>query len=199
MQKSAPADYPVHDLMRRRWSPLAFLPEAVTEAQLLSMLEAARWAASCFNDQPWSFLVGRKDDDTWQGICDCLVEANRVWAASAPVLMLSLAHEDFVQSGKPNRHAQYDTGQAVAGLALQATALGLYVHQMGGFDAAAARERFAIPERQTPMAAIAVGRIGRPDSLPEPLAERERAERERLPVATFTFAGAWGTPAEFVK
>ncbi len=199
MQKSALADHPVHDLMRRRWSPRAFSPEMVTEAQVLSMLEAARWAASCFNDQPWSFLVGFKEDETWQGIRDSLVEANRSWASAAPVLMLAMAHEDFVASGKPNRHAQYDVGQAVAGLVLQATALRLFAHQMAGFDADAARSRFGIPERQTPMTAIALGHIGDPASLPEPLAEREVAERDRVTLATFTFAGTWGTPAAFVK
>lgn len=195
MDRPAPVDHPVHDLVLRRWSPRAFSSEPVTPEQLLSVLEAARWAASCFNDQPWSFLVGTKGDETWQGIHDCLVPANQAWAGGAPVLLLALAHETFVANGKPNRHAQYDTGQAAASLALQATALGLFVHQMGGFDADAARERFAIPAGHTPMAAIAMGHAGDPTTLPEPLSERERAPRERVPVSAFTFAAKWGQSA----
>jgi len=197
MEKPAPVDHPVHDLVSRRWSPLAFASDPVAPEQVLRVLEAARWAASCFNDQPWSFLVGFRGDETWQGLHDCLVPANQAWAGEAPVLLLAMAHERFVATGKPNRHAQYDTGQAVASLALQATAQGLFVHQMAGFDADAARTRFSIPANHTPMAAIALGHAGDPDALPEALAERERGPRERVPVSTFTFAGAWGRPATF--
>ena len=197
MEHPAPVEHPIHDLMRKRWSPRAFGSEPVAAEQVLSVLEAARWSASCFNDQPWSFLVGFKGDETWQGIHDCLMPANQSWANAAPVLLLSMAHEMFVQTGKPNRHAQYDTGQAVAALALQATAQGLFVHQMAGFDAEAARKRFAIPPNQTPMAAIALGHAGDPDALPQELAERERAPRERVSVSTFTFAEEWGQSAPF--
>ena len=197
MDNLAPADHPIHELIRRRWSPRAFAETPVTEDHLKTLLEAARWAASCFNDQPWSFLVGFKGDATWQGIHHCLVPGNQAWASGAPVLMLSMTHENFVQTGKPNRHAQYDAGQAVANLAIQATALGLLIHQMAGFDAEAARRRFGIPPAQTPMAAIAVGHPGDPDSLPEPLADRERAPRERVPISVFTFADKWGETAPF--
>ena len=199
MEKPAPADHPIHEIHARRWSPRAFAPRAVGRDELLSLLEAARWAASCFNDQPWSFLVGERGDETWQGIHDVLVPANQAWASSAPVLMLSLAHENFVRTGKPNRHAQYDVGQAVGGLALQATALGLFVHQMAGFDAAAARARFAVPSAHTPMAAIAIGYGADAESLPVDLAERERALRDRVPLSTFVFAGAWGQGAPFAQ
>ena len=106
-----------------------------------------------------------------------------------------MAHEMFIETGKPNRHAQYDTGQAVAQLALQATDQGLFLHQMAGFDADAARERFQIPPNQTPMSAIALGHAGDPNTLPEKLAERERAPRERVPATMFTFAGKWGQSA----
>ncbi len=195
MDKPAPADHPVHDLIGGRWSPYAFSSEAVAREQVLSVLEAARWAASSYNAQPWSFLVGLKGDETWQGVYDCLVDANRAWASEVPVLMLSMAHETFPWNGKPNRHAQYDTGQAVAALALQATDLGLFVHQMAGFDAEAARTRFAIPPGHTLMAAIALGSAGDPDTLSVPPAARERAPRERGAVSTFTFAGQWGEEA----
>ena len=197
MDKPAQTDHPIHHLLRTRWSPRAFSPERVATEQVLRVLEAARWAPSCFNDQPWSFLVGFQGDETWQGIHDCLVEANQAWACNAPVLLLYMAHESSVETGRPNRHAQYDTGQAVLALALQATELGLFVHQMGGFDVDGARERFRIPPAQTPMAAIALGHAGDPDALPEHLAARERAPRERVPISTFTFSGAWGRTAPF--
>jgi nitroreductase len=194
VEKPAPVDHPVHDLLRRRWSPRAFTERAVSPADLASLLEAARWSPSCFNDQPWSFLLGLRGDETWQGIADVLVEKNRLWAAAAPVLMISMAHENFVQTGKPNRWAQYDAGQAVAHLTFEATARGLFVHQMGGFDAEAARRRFQIPPAQTPLAAIALGYPGDPDALPEPFAAREREARERVSAREFTFARRWGTP-----
>ena len=193
MEKPAQTEVPVHDLIRRRWSPRAFDARAVSREDLLRILEAARWSASCFNDQPWSFLVGEKGDPTWQGIHDVLVPANQAWAASAPVLLMSLAHENFVRTGKPNRHAQYDTGQAVAGLALEATALGLFVHQMAGFDAEAARTAFGIPPAHTPMAAIAVGYGADPDALPADLAERERAPPGSRAVRHLHLRGGVGT------
>lgn len=198
MKKPAPAVHPIHELIRHRWSPHAFSSQPVSRQDLLTVLEAARWAPSCYNDQPWSFLVGIQGDDTWQGIRDCLVEGNRVWAAQAPVLMVSLAHERFVRNGKPNRHAQHDVGQAALALSLQATELGLFVHQMGGFDAEALRKRFSIPPDHTPMAAIALGHAGESETLPEHLAQREHAERERVPLEVFTFSGAWGQTAPFV-
>ena len=199
MEKPAPIDHPVHELIQRRWSPRAFGGEAVEPEQVLSVLEGARWAASCFNDQPWSFLVGFRGDETWQGIFDCLAAGNQGWAGAAPVLILSMAHEDFVQTGKPNRHAHYDVGQAVSAMALQATALGLQVHQMAGFDPEAARTRFSIPPRQTPMTAIALGYAGDPDALPEDLAKVERAPRDRVPLTAFAFSDARGTPVSFVR
>jgi nitroreductase len=124
-----------------------------------------------------------------------LVDSNRGWANKAPVLILTLAHTQFEKDGKPNRHAFYDLGQASANLSLQATALGLMAHQMAGFNVEAARERFAIPAGWEPASMIAVGYPGDPDSLAEKLRQREIAQRQRKPLETFVFSGAWGHPA----
>jgi nitroreductase len=193
MEKPAENQYPIHELMRERWSPRAFAPEMVEPGKLRSLLEAARWAASCFNEQPWSFIVATKENaDEFQRLLGCLVEGNVLWAQHAPVLMLSVARLNFQRNEKPNRHAFHDVGQAAASLTLQATALGLVVHQMAGFSVAKAREQFSIPEGYEPVAAIAVGYQGDPDSLPEDLRAKELAPRTRRPAESFVFSGSWG-------
>jgi nitroreductase len=147
LEKYANADYPIHDLLRRRWSPLAFSARRVEPATLLTLFEAARWAPSSFNEQPWRFLVATKDEPAeFERMLDCLVPGNQRWAKDAPVLMLSIAARTFTRNNRPNRHAMYDTGAAVMSLIVQATALGLYAHQMGGFSIERAREVYAIPE-----------------------------------------------------
>jgi nitroreductase len=137
--------------------------------------------------------------DEFERLLDCLVESNALWARHAPVLMLSIAKLNFERNGKPNRHAFHDVGQAAASLTLQATALGLVVHQMAGFRAAKAREQFNIPEGYEPVAAIAVGYQGEPESLPEDLRERELAERTRRPLESFVFNTQWGQTSTLVK
>jgi nitroreductase len=202
MNEERPAEnqYPIHDLIKRRWSPRAFSAQAVEPSKLLSLLEAARWAASCFNEQPWSFIVATKENEKeYERLLGCLVESNARWAKHAPVLMLSVAKLNFERNAKPNRHAFHDVGQAAASLTLQATALGLAVHQMAGFDIAKARERFSIPEGYEPVAAIAVGYQGDAGSLPEDLREKELAPRTRRPLESFVFTGTWGETSPFLK
>jgi nitroreductase len=192
--------HPVHDLIRRRWSPRAFASRAVERETLLSVLEAARWAPSSFNAQPWSFLVATQEDPAgFERMLNCLVPQNQAWAKAAPVLMIAVAKTHFEHNGKPNRHALYDTGQAVAFLTLQATALNLYVHQMAGFNAETARELYAIPDSAEAVSAVALGYVGDPGSLDEKLRERELAPGKRKPVGELVFAGRWGTPAEWVR
>jgi nitroreductase len=196
LKKPAPVGPRVHELIRERWSPRAFADRGVDPGDLRSLLEAAQWTASCFNEQPWAFLVAvREEGEEFARLLGCLVPGNRSWARSAAVLMLSVAKLHFAHNGKPNRHAGHDVGQAAAQLTLQATALGLSVHQMAGFDADAARETYAIPDGWEPMAAIAVGYPGDPASLPEPLRERELGPRQRHPLGELVFAGAWGQTA----
>ena len=192
--KPAPTDVPIHDLLSQRWSPRAFDSRPVEPGKLRSLFEAARWAASSYNAQPWTFIVGAKDDPAnFQRVLECFVEFNQGWAKHAPVVALSVARLKFDHNGQPNRHAYHDVGQAAANLALQATALGLQIHQMAGIDPQKARAIFAIPEGYDAVAGIALGYPGDPASLPDPLRERELAPRNRKPVSSFVFTGSWGS------
>jgi nitroreductase len=199
MEKPAEAQYPILDLLRRRWSPRAFADRLVEPEKLRGLLEAARWAPSSYNEQPWSFLVATKDDpENFQRLLSCLVEGNQAWAQFAPVLMISIARLNFAQNGQPNRHAFHDVGLAAENLVIQAMALDLMVHQMAGFYPDKARELFRIPSGYEPVAAIAVGYPGEPDRLPEKLRQRELAPRTRKALREFVFGGEWGRPAGVV-
>jgi len=147
MEKLAETQTPIHDLIRRRWSPRAFSERPVEPDKLRSVLEAARWAPSSRNEQPWAYLVAtREDPESYERLFGVLMETNRAWAQKVPVLILTLAHTQLAKDGTPNRHGFYDLGQATSNLLLQATSLGLVTHQMGGFDVEAARQRFRVPQ-----------------------------------------------------
>jgi len=196
MQKMAETQAPIHELIGRRWSPRAFSDRPVEPDKLLSLFEAARWAASASNEQPWAFLVAtRQDSKNYEEMLNVLVDSNRSWANKAPVLIQTFAHTRFEKDGRSNRHAFYDLGQAAANLSLQATALGLMTHQMAGFNVEASREHFAVPDGWEPVSMIALGYPGDPESLTEKLREREIAQRRRKPLESFIFSGAWGHPA----
>jgi len=195
LKKPATTCVKIHDIIADRWSPRAINPDKpVNHDDLLALLEAARWAPSCFNDQPWRFIVCDKTTDVanWKTALETLVEKNRLWANNAPVLILAVAMGNFTHNGKPNRLAQYDTGAASASLCLQATALGLVVHQMGGFDAEKARIVFGLPDDCTPMAMMAVGYQADSDILDEEFKAAERGERLRANLSERFFAGKWG-------
>ena len=195
MDKPADTEYPIHDLLRQRWSPRAFDERPIEPEKLRSLFEAARWAPSSNNEQPWRFLVATKEHKTdYDRLCNCLVEGNRRWAYRAPVLILSVASLNFEDEAKPNRHAFHDTGMAVENLVLQATALGLVAHQMAGLDVEKARVDLKIPSGYEPVAMIAVGYPGDLASLPDRLREREQQPRSRQPISEWTFSGQWGTP-----
>jgi len=199
VEKPADAQYPIHDLIKRRWSPRAFSDRPVEPDTLRSLLEAARWAPSSNNEQPWNFIVATKDNQTeFSQLLSCLVEGNSLWAQHAPVLMVSVARMSFEDDGKPNRHAFHDVGQAVANLIVQATALGLAVHQMAGFHPDKVRELYGVPKEFEPVAAIALGYPGDPQSLPDKLRTRELAPRERKHIAEFVFTGRWGRTSPVV-
>ena len=200
MDNPAKTTHPIHDLLSRRWSPRAFAERMVEREKLGSVLEAARWAPSCYNEQPWFFIVATKENpEEYNRLLGCLVEFNQQWAGKAPVLMLSVAKLQFERNQKPNRHATHDVGLATENLVIQATALGLVAHQMAGFDADKAREEFQIPENCEPMAAIALGYPGDPKTLPLELSEKELAPRARKPLASFVFAGRWGAPSPLAR
>jgi len=186
---------PIHDLLARRWSPRAFDPNRpVSRDQLKVLLEAGRWAPSCNGDEPWRFLIWDKGRDAagWQKAYDCLSENNKKWVKNVPLLMLSCAGSNFEATGKPNRWTQHDTGAASVSMALQAVAMGLVVHQMGGWDVEKARAAFAIPADYTPMAMIAVGYQATPDILDEETKAKELRPRARKPIAERFFEGGWG-------
>ena len=179
-------------VIRERHSPRVFTARQVTPQELERLFEAARWAASCFNEQPWQFVFATRDDgEGFVDILSTMVPFNQGWAKGADVVGIAVARDTFRQNGKPNGWAGYDTGAAMAQLAAQATAEGLVVHQMGGFDPAKAREVLRIPEGFTPMAAFAIGEAGDPASLPPEVAAKE-VPSERRPAAEFLFRGRWG-------
>jgi nitroreductase len=199
MQKPAPTNFPVHDLIRDRWSPRAFANKSVEPAILASLFEAARWAPSSNNEQPWAYLVATKDDaENFAKTLSVLVESNAAWAKDAPVLVIAVSRLNF-QNGKPNRNAFYDTGAATALLSVEATARGLAVHQMAGFDHAKAKQVFEIPGDCEPVAAIAIGYPGDPESLNQKLRDREVAPRTRRLLTEFVMSGRWGHTSPIVS
>jgi nitroreductase len=181
-------------LIARRWSGRAFdRDRPLAREQLLALLEAARWAPSCYGEQPWRYLVWDRfvDAQRWQSAFECLSEGNRTWAVHAPVLLLAAADRVRARDGQTNRWAQYDCGAASENLCLQAISAGLVVHQMGGFDVQRLRTVFEIPERYDCMAMIAVGHPGDPALLPEPYHSRELGTRARRPLRNTVFEGGW--------
>jgi nitroreductase len=200
MQKPAPSDFPVHELIRERWSPRAFADKPVPQNVLRSIFEAARWAPSSYNEQPWAYLVATRDDkDSFQKMLSVLVQFNADWAKGAPVLALAVSELAFAHNNAPNRNAYYDTGAASALLSVEATAHGLSVHQMAGFDPEKARQVFGIPAGWEAIAALAIGYPGDPASLPQHLKDRETAPRTRKPISEFVMSGHWGHTASFAK
>lgn len=194
IEKKATTQAPIHELIANRWSGRAFAHRDISQEQLISILEAARWAPSCYGDQPWRFIICKKSRDqaAWNKAISCLSEGNQSWASNAPVLILVSADSVLTRNNKTNRWGQYDTGAASMSLCLQATDLGLMVHQMGGFDAGKARNLFSIPEQYTPMAIMAIGYQLPLESIPDDMKERELSERYRRPLAENFFEGSWG-------
>jgi nitroreductase len=173
---------PVHPLLAQRWSPRGFDQTHALDAHAVeALLEAARWAPSANNTQPWRFLVTRRGGDTFDRLAGILAPGNRSWAPTASALVL-VAAQTTEETGRPRPWALYDTGQAVAALSVQAQADGLSVHQLGGFDTDAARRSFDLDDTLTPVVVVAVGRHDPHAQLPEPLAARERAPRTREPL-----------------
>lgn len=195
MHKPAITQVNIDTTIAARWSGRAYdAAKNVTHSQMIALLEAARWAPSCYGDQPWRFLIWNKavDPAGWQHAFDCLVPGNQAWAVNAPVLLLTCADTLLSQNQKPNRFAQYDTGAAAENVCLQASSMGLMAHQMGGFDADMAREQFNIPSQFTVMAMIAIGYPAGIATLNGDALSRETAARSRKPLAELFFEGSWG-------
>lgn len=198
MEKPADNTYPIDELIRQRWSPHAFEERLVEDEKLLSLFEAARWAPSAFNAQPWSFIFATKEDkSTYDRLLGCMPARNQRWAQWAPVLVLTVTNL-YLPSGKPDRFAYYDVGLAVENFVLQAAAVGLACHQTGGVDVKRARTEFSIPDGYDPIDIIAVGYAGDADRLPDDLREMELAKRFRKPLREFVFSDRWGRASPVV-
>jgi nitroreductase len=190
----ATTEHPVHELIASRWSPYAFARQSVADEDLHSLFEAARWAPSSYNEQPWSYVVAKQEErDEFERLLSCLVEGNQAWARFAPVLAIGITRLFFRRNGKPNRAAAHDLGLASASLVLEATARGLCVHQMIGIVPEKARELYAIPQEHEPLTGIAIGYPGAPASIPQEIRERDRERRPRRPMREFVFHGRWGS------
>lgn len=180
MSKSNQIEYPVAELIEQRRSRRAYSTNPIEHAKVKSLFEAARWAPSSMNEQPWSYVYATRDQpDLWNKLLELLNESNRVWAINAPLLILSMARKTHIRNGANNALARYDTGAANMLLSIQATQLGLNVHQMGGYDRQKAIESLNIPDDYEPIVIMAIGYPGDPDSLSENLKLREEAPRER--------------------
>ncbi|MEL6107137.1 MAG: nitroreductase family protein [Planctomycetota bacterium] len=191
-----PTEHPTIDAISGRWSPYRFEPRPIETSLLSQCFEAARWASSSFNEQPWRWIVATRDqDDEFIRAVNCLMEANRPWASNAGALVLTAYRAKFSRNDKPNRVALHDLGQAASLLSIQAAALGLQVHQMAGINLSQIRAEYQIPEEFEPATAIA---IGYPSTQPadspeaEQMVQRERAARKRNPLSEQLFTGVWG-------
>ena len=193
--KYARTSSPIHELLAKRWSSRSYDQEKiVTDECVISLLEAARWAPSCYGDQPWYFLIFNRNNNlkAWEKALSCLGDSNQVWAKRAPLLILSTYKKMFSKYEQENRWAAYDTGASVENMVLQATAMGLMTRQIGWFDEEKTRQHFSIPEDYQPITFIAVGHPGAPDLLDEPHEKAEHEERARNPLAEHFFVDQWG-------
>jgi nitroreductase len=192
--KHAKPQHPIHELLVKRFSPYGFSDRPVAKADLLSLFEAARWAPSSYNEQPWTYIVAtREEPEEYARVHSCLVEGNQGWAKNAPVLAIGCANLNFVRNGKPNAAAVHDLGLASANLSVEATARGLCVHQMIGIDRDKVRATFNVPLDVEPITGLAIGYAADPETLPEPVRQRDTSPRSRKPLSQFVFGGQWGT------
>jgi nitroreductase len=197
LEKPAETAVPLHDLLANRWSPRAFTDRPVEPEKLLAVMEAGRWAASSNNGQPWAFIVANKGNPSaFKAMLDCLMDGNQSWAVLAPVLILTFVEPIWPGQDRANVTAMHDVGMATAMMSVQAEALGLRTHHMGGIHRDKIRDVYAVPPTFEPVSAIAVGYQGAEALLPE---EKDRAReanpRTRKPLEEIVFADKFGTPA----
>jgi nitroreductase len=198
--KKAVTDYPIQPALAERWSPYGFQDRPVAETDLCSLFEAARWAASSYNEQPWYYLVAAKADPLeFDRLLSCLLEANQAWAKAAPVLVLGVVSLQFQKNHKDNRAAVHDLGLAAGNLLVEATVRKLSVHQMIGILPDKAREVYQIPDHFEAWTALAIGYHADPATLPDALKERDLTPRQRKPLKEFVFTGRWQVPSLIVS
>jgi nitroreductase len=194
IEKPAITDQKINSTIAERWSGRAYDPATpVSDEDIVSLCEAARWAPSCYGDAPWRYIVWNKhsDEASWQKALDCLVPGNQEWAKNASILVLAASVKTFSHNDKNNRWVGYDTGAASISLCLQATSMGLMSHQMGGFDGDKVRSTFAVPDEVELWAMIAIGHPAALDTLNEEQLERELKARERRPLSKQFFNNTW--------
>lgn len=197
MDKKAKTNHPIHELLVKRWSPRAFDDKKIDKEAVQRMFEAARWAPSASNEQPWNFIVGEQGDETFKKIFDTLVEFNQLWVKTAPLAGIAVGKKN-TSKNKPNDWSWYDVGQAMAHLSFQATHQGLFIHQMGGFDRDKARELFDIPEGFEAISAFAIGNMGDYKLLHPNLQKLEIQERERKNIEEFIFSNKFGEKSALI-
>jgi nitroreductase len=184
----------IHELLQKRFSPRTFSDKKIEHEQIVDLLEAARWAPSSMNEQPWRFLIAEKDDpQTYYKLLGSLKVNNQIWAKKASLLILTMVRIDSEITKQINKHALYDLGNSVAHLTFQAMAMGIYIRQMGGFDPDKTRAIFAVPDNFIPVSVLAIGYKGNPEFLPEDLKKKELAIRRRKDLSEIAFAGKFGT------
>ncbi len=193
MKKKRLNKYEIVDYIADRWSPRAFdAAKKIENGAVMSLLEAARWAPSAFNEQPWRFMVGHRGDKTFDNILSTLVEWNRQWAANASVLVLNMGKKTFTKNGKQNVTFKYDVGQAVAFMLIEAMHHEIISHEMSGFDSAEASRLFHIPDDFQPISVTAFGYFGDTDSLPEDMRKMEISDRSRKNIDAIAFRNTFG-------
>ena len=191
--KSAKIEAPILLLLAERWSPYVFSDKPVADEDLSALFEAARWAPSSYNEQPWRYIVARKGQDAhYDTVLSCLVEGNQAWAKAAPVLMLGVIMKPLAMSGKPNRAALHDLGAASMSLTAEATHRGLHVHQMIGIEPEKVRTQFSLPDDAEAYTGLAIGYLGDPEQANEALKTRDSTPRTRRNVNEFIFGASWG-------
>lgn len=194
--KFASPDHPILDVISQRWSPYVYADRPVSDADIRSLFEAARWAASSYNEQPWRFILATKSDPAqYDRVFSCLVEPNQAWAKAAPVLVLGCYQESFSRNGSPNRCAAHDLGLAVGNLSAEATARGLAVHPMAGILSDRVKSEFGLPAGAVPLIALAIGYAAAANDVPENMHDRELSPRTRKPLSETVFSGRWGNAA----
>lgn len=200
VDKRATTEYPINDTLAQRYSPRAFADTLVDRETLLSLFEAARWAPSSRNAQPWRFIVATKDTpDAYAKMLRVLNESNQRWAGNAPVLMLAIAELENADSGRVNGKALYDLGAAVAHLTVEASTRDLYLRQMGGIYPDKAAELYNVPDGYQVVVGLALGYRGETDDLPDDIAARESAPRSRQPLEAMVFSGEFGNPSDLLN
>jgi nitroreductase len=190
--KFADTDYPIHKLLRKRWSPRSFSEKSIDEELIYQLFEAARWAPSSYNEQPWRFIYATKQNqEDYQKLASLLIDFNQRWATNAPLLVLGITKTTFDLDSRPNQHAKHDLGQAIAHLTFEATRNDLYVHQMAGFSVEKTRKTYDIADPFVPTTMFAIGYLGNPESLEDKIKRQETSPRNRKSMNEIVFEGNW--------